>query len=174
MIDHLLLLFVTTFLIADFEGRYEKLECEIESPIAKDATCSVDSSIFYPCSEENEFGYEMGKPCFFLKLNQIFAWTPEFYNNITDLPPEMPSSLVHHIRDREWKNKTLDVVWMSCGGKSSADVKNIDGWVNYRSLDHEQGFVGRIAKLKKMDAFSPSLVAVQFPQVKRELLKSLE
>lgn len=57
----------------------------------------MDLSQFGPCSPKNSFGYNNSQPCIFLKLNKIYGWQPEFYDNPNELPEEMPQELKDYI-----------------------------------------------------------------------------
>ncbi|KPJ13272.1 Sodium/potassium-transporting ATPase subunit beta-1 [Papilio machaon] len=47
------------------------------------------------CSADDNYGYP-DAPCFFIKLNKIYGWKPEFYE-LNSLPSDMDSNLVEYI-----------------------------------------------------------------------------
>jgi sodium/potassium-transporting ATPase subunit beta len=55
--------------------------------------CNVDIKNWAPCTQENNYNYHKSAPCIFLKLNKIYGWIPEYYNDTTRLPWNMPDSL---------------------------------------------------------------------------------
>jgi sodium/potassium-transporting ATPase subunit beta len=59
--------------------------------------CDVDIKMWAPCVQENNYNYHRSAPCIFLKLNKIFGWVPEYYNETTNLPEKMPEDLKNHI-----------------------------------------------------------------------------
>lgn len=59
--------------------------------------CEVDLSRLGPCSPKNGYGFNNSQPCIFLKLNKIYGWEPQFYDNTNELPDDMPQELKDHI-----------------------------------------------------------------------------
>lgn len=59
----------------------------------------MDIQQFAGCSPQNAYGYNKTRPCVFLKLNKIFRWVPEFYDDPMDLPEDMPTQLKAHIKE---------------------------------------------------------------------------
>lgn len=49
------------------------------------------------CSPDKFFNYHRNAPCIFLKLNRIYGWIPDYYNDPHDLPEDMPQQLKDHI-----------------------------------------------------------------------------
>jgi hypothetical protein len=72
-----------------------------------DQYCKVDLSNLGPCSISSN-GYDQGKPCIFLKLNKIYGVQNDPYNDVNDLPDEMPLGLKDHIATQADKNQ----VWI--------------------------------------------------------------
>lgn len=56
-----------------------------------------------PCLARDGFNYNssIGGPCIFLKLNKIYGWKPEYYNN-TGLPPNMPPHLKDQLQNMNY------------------------------------------------------------------------
>lgn len=63
--------------------------------------CDFDVRLWGECSPDKHFNYHRNAPCIFLKLNRIYGWIPEYYNDTNNLPREMPVSLTDHIRSRD-------------------------------------------------------------------------
>lgn len=59
--------------------------------------CEVDLTRLGPCSPQNSYGFNNSQPCIFLKLNKIYGWEPQFYDNVNELPDDMPKELKDHI-----------------------------------------------------------------------------
>lgn len=60
--------------------------------------CEVEVRHWEDCNRDQFFNYHKNSPCIFLKLNKIYGWTPEYYDDPFDLPQEMPESLKERIR----------------------------------------------------------------------------
>jgi sodium/potassium-transporting ATPase subunit beta len=121
-----------------------------------------------PCVSEKKFGYEIGRPCIFLKLNKIYNWNPDYFTDPSKLPEKMPAVLKKHIQSRKSAAKNLDVVWVSCEGENPADIENLGHNIDYYSLGGEQGFLGHYFPFMSTKGYLQPLVAVQFSSVKRE------
>lgn len=65
--------------------------------------CDVDIKQYGPCTLENHYNYHKSAPCIFLKLNKIYGWVPEFYNESSSLPSNMPTDLKDYIKEKEQK-----------------------------------------------------------------------
>lgn len=130
--------------------------------------CAVDINTFGECSPSKEYGYNKGRPCVFLKLNKIFDWTPETYNDINNLPDTMPADLVEHIKTLNETHR--EQVWISCQGQHSLDKENI-GPVSYYPA---RGFPAYYYPYRNQDGYLSPLVAVQFESVKVNELLSVE
>jgi len=103
------------------------VECSFESPPGEDQYCQVKSNelITGPCTDEQHFGYDTGKPCIIIKLNKIYGWEPETYNH-TKLPADMPDDIKNWVATSEIPAKDKDgMVWFSCEGENPADIENI-------------------------------------------------
>lgn len=59
--------------------------------------CDVNIKDFKKCTQENNYSYHKSSPCVFIKLNRIYGWVPEFYNDTNNLPSKMPRQLKHKI-----------------------------------------------------------------------------
>jgi sodium/potassium-transporting ATPase subunit beta len=59
------------------------VDCDTTTP-AEGEVCRFDPSIEAgPCTVDNAFGYHEGEPCILLKLNRIYGWKPEPFDNVT-------------------------------------------------------------------------------------------
>lgn len=101
-------------------GGRNKVHCSFDNGPAVGQVCAVDmEQNFGPCSEANGFGYNKSSPCIYLKLNkvisfqyfdrfekchyvgvhfQIYNWEPDYYDNVDELPAEMPNDLKETIK----------------------------------------------------------------------------
>ena len=102
-----------------------------------------------------------------MKLNKIYKWQPDYYNEKDVLPEKMPRQLKNHIKDRNTTGKSLEVVWVSCEGENPADIENLGENVEFKSLNSEQGFHGNYFPFMNTEGYLQPLVAVRFLYVKR-------
>jgi sodium/potassium-transporting ATPase subunit beta len=130
--------------------------CDFDSKPSKKQVCRLDVDNFGECGRNHSYGYKNSSPCIFLKLNRIYGWEPEYYNDTKELPEEMPEGLKEHI-------KSLDViqrnqVWVSCQGEDGSD-KEILGDVEYFPT---RGFPSYFYPYLNVKNYVSPLVAVKF------------
>lgn len=142
-------------------GGANQIPCQpgVNPPPGK--VCMFESSSFKDCSPENSYGFKNNSPCVFLKLNRIFNWVPDFYNDPTDLPEDMPESLKEHIKEAKNKNQ----VWVSCRAEHPVDNEQLQKGIKYTP---GQGFSGEFYPYTNSPGYLSPLVAVQFLQPTRE------
>lgn len=150
------------------DGRKEKY-CEFNQTHNANDVCIVDVDSFGPCSKSNDYGYGNGRPCVFLKLNKIFNWQPEYYDNPKDLPLDMPEDLREHIT-----NNTTEVerqqIWVSCNGQRGLDKEKVGPIKYYPS----RGFPAYYYPYINQKGYKSPLVAVQFEKLTTKQLISVE
>lgn len=117
---------------------------------------------FHPCTTTEGYGFNKSSPCVFLKLNRIFNWVPEFYNDPTDLPEDMPEDLKKTIADLPAEQRNQ--VWISCRAENPADVEVI-GPITYVP---SRGFPGEFYPYTNTPGYLSPLVAIQLGRPKRE------
>lgn len=79
-------------------GRGQNIyNCDYGQEPPRGQVCDVDIKLWAPCVQENFYNYHRSAPCIFLKLNKIFGWIPQYYNDSTHLPENMPKDLKNHI-----------------------------------------------------------------------------
>lgn len=133
--------------------------------------CLVDYKSFGICNKENHFNYHKSGPCIFLKLNRIYGWIPEYYNDTNDLPIKMPKQLRDHIYNvSKIDRDMLNTVWVSCEGENPADLEYI-GPINYYPI---QGFPGYYFPYENADGYLSPLVAVNIHRPKSGVLINIE
>lgn len=87
-------------------GRGQNIyNCDYNQPPPKGQVCDVDIKTWEPCTQENNYSYHKSAPCIFLKLNKIYGWIPEFYNNSANLPENMPKHLKEYINEVQNKER---------------------------------------------------------------------
>lgn len=99
--------------------------CDFNNKAPAGKVCTMSLDVLRNCTPGNGFGYGYSRssPCVFVKLNKIYGWQPEYYNNTDELPEEMPDHLKTYIRSASEKSR--NTVWVSCEGENSADKENI-------------------------------------------------
>ncbi|XP_026839406.1 sodium/potassium-transporting ATPase subunit beta-2 [Drosophila erecta] len=139
--------------------KQNQVNCSFEHPPQDDKVCGIDFSSFSPCTADNNFGYHVARPCIFLKLNKIYNWIPEIYNDSKTLPDHMPEELKQHIKEKQsLRPNETNVVWVSCEGENPADVENIKA----RDYYPRMGFPRYYFPFKNIQGYIPPIVAVQF------------
>lgn len=86
--------------------------CSFDKWPADGKVCNFDIKLLgTQCTKEENFGYERGRPCIVLKLNRIFGWIPEPYDDLNDLPANMPTELKEYIKTKATENKEQVTFW---------------------------------------------------------------
>ncbi|XP_072936823.1 sodium/potassium-transporting ATPase subunit beta-2-like [Epargyreus clarus] len=88
----------------------------------REEVCSFDPKLLGPCSKENDYGFPDKTPCIIVKLNKIFDFDPDFFDDPDNLPEEMPLEIKEYINSTT-KPQELRKVWVSCKGERPADVE---------------------------------------------------
>lgn len=136
------------------------IDCRNEVP-SESQSCRMDLSIFeQPKEGDKIFG-------FFIKMNKVLNWTPDYYNNADELPESMPESLKNHIKERSSNGLTLNVVWVSCEGVNQRDTENLQAII-YISSTGEQGFLGSFFPYKNVTGYMSPVIAAYFKTVDGE------
>ncbi|KAG5675190.1 hypothetical protein PVAND_005114 [Polypedilum vanderplanki] len=146
--------------IDEFLSEYNKTDnqkpCNFDSRKTAKQVCALNLKEFGHCSRENSYGYGASKPCIFLKLNRIYGWVPEYYNDPNDLPKDMPESLKTYITNLPENQRNQ--VWVTCSGENGMDREIIGDAVYYPS----HGFPGYFYPYTNNPGYVSPLVAVQF------------
>ncbi|XP_046734621.1 sodium/potassium-transporting ATPase subunit beta-2-like [Diprion similis] len=148
-----------------------RMHCDYDKPPLPGKVCLPDIESWQSCNQNNSYNYQKSAPCIFLKLNKIFGWMPQIYNDTSKLPSNMPDDLKSHIANEQSQNrKTVNTVWVSCEGESPADVENI-GPIQYIP---QRGFPGYYFPFTNTPGYLSPLVAVLFEGPKRGVLINIE
>lgn len=152
-------------------GSDQRITCDYGRPPPPGKVCDVDVKTWTPCTKANSYNYHKSAPCIFLKLNKIFGWLPEYYNDTENLPNNMPDDLKMHILNEKSRNpKSVDTIWVSCEGENPADVENI-GPIQYIP---RRGFPGFYFPFTNTKGYLSPLVAVFFEKPKYGVLINIE
>lgn len=117
---------------------------------------------FGKCGPSDSYGYNNSAPCIFLKLNRIYGWNPEYFNDPADLPDDMPDTLKSHIKSLPAAHR--DQIWVTCYGENGADSE-ILGDIEYFPT---QGFPSYFYPYENTKGYLSPLVAVKFTRPKRK------
>lgn len=91
----------------------------------------IVTSETHPCSDSNAYGWAAGQPCVLVKLNKIYAWTPESGSVISQVE-NMTGEEVLSVDRRE------ENIYITCNGIDASDRQYI-GNMSYYSLLHPLG-----------------------------------
>lgn len=150
-------------------GRGQNIyNCKYTSPPPPGQVCDVNIKDFDVCTQENNYSYHKSSPCIFLKLNKIYGWIPEYYNQSVGLPDKMPSNLKEYIAKQD--PIELNTIWVSCEGENPADVENI-GPIEYYP---RRGFPGYYYPYENSEGYLSPLVAVHFARPVRGIIINIE
>ncbi|XP_059479860.1 sodium/potassium-transporting ATPase subunit beta-2-like [Neocloeon triangulifer] len=146
-----------------------KVICDYNNPPADGKVCDVPIKDWRPCTTEDGYNYKKAAPCIFLKLNKIFDWMPEFYNDSSSLPNNMPEDLKNHIENNK-KPAELNTVWVSCEGENPADIEHV-GPIQYIP---RRGFPGYYYPFRNYEGYLSPILAVFFERPKTGVLINIE
>jgi len=118
--------------------------------------CKFPISTLGPCGKGN-FGYDMGKPCIYLKLNKIFGLEHKYYNTVESLPDYTPARVGQKMKELPATKRNQ--VWVHCHGENAADREAM-GRVKY--YPDAAGFEGKYFPYFNQDGYISPLIAVQF------------
>ncbi|XP_055545950.1 sodium/potassium-transporting ATPase subunit beta-2-like [Wyeomyia smithii] len=147
-------------------GGKNQVICDFNTPPTGGNVCAVDVSKLGPCSTSEGYSYNKSAPCIFIKLNRIYGWTPDYYDDANDLPQAMPTELVDYIKSIP-EGPERKQVWVSCKGLNAADVEAL-GPVDYYPT---RGLASYYYPYTNKAGYLSPLVAVHFarPTVKRSI-----
>ncbi|XP_076228482.1 sodium/potassium-transporting ATPase subunit beta-2-like isoform X2 [Nomia melanderi] len=149
-------------------GRNQQI-CNYNTPVKPGHVCAVEVNNWGPCSPNEQYSFNNSAPCVFIKLNRIYGWIPEYYNNTVDLPKDMPASLVEHIQSVN--SSMLNTVWVSCKGENPYDTENIGELKYYPEI---QGFPGYYYPYTNIPGYLSPVVAVHFLRPARNRIINIE
>lgn len=148
-------------------GGANQVNCKPGQAPRAGQVCRVDITNFHPCTSTEGYGFNRSAPCVYLKLNRIFNWVPEYYNDPTDLPQEMPEDLKKSIADLPAEQRNQ--VWVSCRPEYPADAEVI-GPISYWP---GRGFPGEFYPYTNTPGYLSPLLAIQFGRPKRKCSRIL-
>ncbi|EDS28369.1 sodium/potassium-dependent ATPase beta-2 subunit [Culex quinquefasciatus] len=147
-------------------GGRNHVQCDFNQRPKNRNVCAVDLSKLGPCTAENGYSYHESSPCILIKLNRIYGWVPEYYDDPENLPENMPQELKEYIG-----NRTTDMerkqIWITCNGVNPADNEAIGPISYYPSFGIPSYY---FPFTNQPDYLSP-LLAVQFqrPALQRSI-----
>lgn len=146
-------------------GGKNQVICDSTNPPAPGNVCAVDVTKLGPCNIEEGYGYNKSAPCIFIKLNRIYGWIPEVYDDVNDLPESMPTDLVDHIKSLPERDRKQ--LWVSCNGLAPADIESV-GPIEYLP---RRGLPAYFYPYTNQQGYLSPLVAVHFarPAVKQSV-----
>ena len=92
-------------------GRGQNIfNCKYNSPPPPGKVCDVNIKDFKKCTQENNYSYHKSSPCVFIKLNRIYGWVPEYYNQTLQLPDKMPRQLKKIINETDPTEVNIPII----------------------------------------------------------------
>lgn len=135
------------------------VKCDYDIFRKPGSVCIPEYKNWFPCTKENNFGFPKSSPCVFIRFNKIANWTPEYYNNTSELPADMPEELQRTIKDYYRTYRSLmKTVWLSCEGETHADKENV-GKIQYIP---QSGFPGYYFPYTNTENYVSPMVAIYF------------
>ncbi|XP_017134507.1 sodium/potassium-transporting ATPase subunit beta-1 [Drosophila elegans] len=134
------------------EGR-EMKHCGFGQTHDPTDVCVVNTELFGSCSRANNYGYKTNQPCIFLKLNKIYGWVPEVFDEPQKGMPEDLRTVIN-----ETKKEERQQIWVSCNGHLGKDKENFQNIKYFPS----QGFPSYYYPFLNQGGYLSPLVAVQF------------
>jgi len=139
--------------------------------------CKFDLSKLGPCAKDN-YGYDKGSPCIFLKLNKIFDLDHDYFNTTARAKEENVPARVIKVMDKivndtkEGTNTTtMRQVWVDCHGENPADKEELG---DIRYYPATSGFEAKYFPYFNQKGYVSPLVAVQFLNPKAGQLFHIE
>jgi len=98
-----------------------RIDCKEEDP-EPHQSCKFDPLVEAgPCTPDMNFGYHTGKPCIALKLNRIYGWVPETFDNETI---EEDNDHARAAKKALGDLVNPDYIGVSCEGENDGDNDN--------------------------------------------------
>jgi len=132
------------------------------------AGSEFDTSILGDCAKPGH-GYDIGKPCIFLKLNRIYGLVHDYMNKTEDFPTE-ETAFPQALRTKVLALPEADrnQVWINCRPEYPADKEGLNK-ISY--FPPSQGFPAKYFPYLNQKGYKSPLVAVQFePKIRGQLL----
>lgn len=149
-------------------------KCKSHKDTSMNKPCYINLKEFGPCSPNFSYGYGSSSPCLFLKLNKVYNWLPEVYNDTQNLPKEMPDDLQEHIKSLERNPNAeddLNQIWVSCKPHTQIDNDHLPYGFEYYP---RRGFPSYFYPcINRIDYLSP-LVAVRIIKPKPGVTAEVE
>ncbi|XP_034237476.1 sodium/potassium-transporting ATPase subunit beta-2-like [Thrips palmi] len=149
-------------------GGRNQVQCDASNPAPKGKVCAMNMDNWGMCQGATSYGYSRSSPCVFVKLNKIYGWVPEYYNDTNDLPAEMPDNLKTFIQTRPPKER--NTVWVSCEGENSADKENIGKIQMYPTM----GIPGYYFPYENQEGYLSPVVAIYLVRPTPKVLINVE
>ncbi|XP_058449155.1 sodium/potassium-transporting ATPase subunit beta-1-like [Malaya genurostris] len=138
------------------------MQCKFGEQVPEGKACIFDIDKLGPCSPLNRYGYNDSQPCIVLKLNRIYGWVPDYYDNVDELPENMPQDLVEYIKSVPKVERRQ--VWISCNGIYPADNEATGPFGYYPS----RGIASYFYPYTNVKGYLSPLVGIQFVNPKRK------
>jgi sodium/potassium-transporting ATPase subunit beta len=141
------------------------VDCEQRNPKKKEV-CSFNlDDLRGVCTKEQDYGYKNGTPCVLLKVNKVYGWMPQPFDNesLTDLDDQHAQDAKEKLKDRINSN----FIGVTCEGENEGDADNVYN-VDYFPPN---GFSYKFYPYYNYDNYRPPLVFVKLEVRKGALIQ---
>jgi len=145
-------------------GQKNNVDCGSDGP-EEGQVCKFDVDVELGACAKDNYGYDLGQPCIFLKLNKIYGLEHQYYNT-SDFPTEEKiKGQIDRIKERMGNEAEADKkqVWVDCHGENPADVESM-GEIEY--FPKAAGFHSKYHPYLNQKGYANPLIAVQFKNPK--------
>lgn len=89
--------------------------------------CAFDPSLFGPCNAQNNYGYDIGKPCALLRINKIYGWDPKpLFDGGNSTNEYQFNQIPTQFKTTYTNSSSNHFIPISCQPESDADYDNIN------------------------------------------------
>jgi len=144
------------------------IDCDTETPIEKrKQVCNFDltTSLGDVCTRENDYGYKNGTPCVLLKVNKVYGWKPEAFDNETLADPDNEHAV--EAKAKLGQRLNSEYIGITCEGENEGDADNIYGAQYFP----KSGFSFKYYPYLNYPNYMPPLVFVQLDVRKGALIQ---
>jgi sodium/potassium-transporting ATPase subunit beta len=116
--------------LANYEPGQQEAENFMECPPGPSEqrpdkkVCKFNLGQLSPCTKENNFGFYTGQPCVLIKLNRIFGWEPESFDDKDASKKKIPDALRSFLEKRGKPYKP-NIIYVTCDGEDNVDKEHI-------------------------------------------------
>jgi sodium/potassium-transporting ATPase subunit beta len=138
------------------DRKSNQISCNFETKKTDKQICVPDLHLWDSCNSLASYGYNESSPCFVLVLNRITNWEPDYYEQIEELPTDMPDDLVKHIKGLDPSQRKQ--MWVSCQAEQPVDNEQLS---SIQIVSDRQGFPSFYYPFTNAPGYLSPLVAIK-------------